>query len=118
MIDALDAFDRSATEDTDRYYILGAMNELGESAVEYHTNIGKLLTLRPQDSAVFVGPDLLTKAYEDGALKAGAHADQLQRVKNVKKITSSVALHKGAIFLKGSRSYHLEELIPESIQIS
>ena len=118
MIDALDAFDHSATEDTDRYYILGAMNELGESAIEHHINIGEKLTLRPQDSAVFVGPDLLTKAYQDGALKAGAHADQLQRVENVKKITSSVALYKGAIFLKGSRSYHLEELIPESIQNS
>ena len=117
-MDALEAFDRRAAEDTDRYFILGAMNELGESAIEHHIYIGEHLTLRPQDSAVFVGPDLLTKAYQDGALKAGAHADQLQRVENVKKITSSVALYKGAIFLKGSRSYHLEELIPESIQNS
>ena len=116
MMDALDAFDLSVAEDTDRYYILGAMNELGESAIKHHINIGEKLTLRPQDSAVFVGPDLLTKAYEDGALKAGAHAGQLLRVDNVKKITSSVALYKGAIFLKGSRSYHLEELIPDSIQ--
>ena len=116
MTDSLEAFDRITGEDTDRYYILGAMNELGEAALEYHENVGKNLFLRPQDRVAFVGPEQLTMAYESGALKAGAHSEQVQRVDSVKKISSSVALFKGAIFLKGSRSYHLEELIPESIQ--
>ena len=114
MIDALDAFNRCVTGGTDRYYILGVMNELGEAAPEHHENVGRHLALRPKDRVVFVGPELLTRAYEIGALKAGAHSEQLQSVDCVKKITSSVALFQGAIFLKGSRSYHLEVLLPKS----
>ena len=115
MIDALDAFDRCEIGDADRYYILGVMNELGETALEHHENVGEHLALRAKDKVIFVGPELLTRAYVIGALRAGAHSEQLQSVDCVKKIISSVALFKGAIFLKGSRSNHLEELLPKSL---
>ncbi|MEC7274499.1 MAG: UDP-N-acetylmuramoyl-tripeptide--D-alanyl-D-alanine ligase [Verrucomicrobiota bacterium] len=114
LIDSLDAFGRCAIGDADRYYILGVMNELGDAALEHHRNVGEHLALRSNDKVVFVGPELLTRAYEIGALKAGANSEQIQSVNCVKKITSSVALFEGVIFLKGSRNNHLEELLPKS----
>jgi UDP-N-acetylmuramoyl-tripeptide--D-alanyl-D-alanine ligase len=112
MADALDAFVRSVLPDLPRFYILGAMNELGESAIDQHTSIGRLLALRSMDRAAFVGPAPLTQAYESGALAAGADPDQVQRMENVEKIKSTVAEFEGALFLKGSRSYRLEQLVP------
>lgn len=111
MADALQAFARAATPDVARYYILGAMNELGDFANEQHTAIGRQLIPRPQDRVAFVGPDRLTRAYEAGALAAGLQPDQLQRTESAETLKSSVAQFKGAIFLKGSRSYQLEQLI-------
>jgi UDP-N-acetylmuramoyl-tripeptide--D-alanyl-D-alanine ligase len=41
---------------------------------------------------------------------------QLERAANIKKIKSTVAQFEGAIFLKGSRSYQLEKLLPEGLR--
>lgn len=115
MADALDAFVRSVPPDVPRFYILGAMNELGETAAGQHSAIGRLLTLRPQDRVAFVGPAPLTEAYEAGALAAGADAHQVEKVEEIEKIKSTVAEFEGSLFLKGSRSYHLEQLIPKKL---
>lgn len=115
MADALDAFVRSAPQAVARYYILGAMNELGETGAQKHAAVGGLLDLRPEDRAAFVGPAPLTEAYESGALAAGADPAQLQRAENIEKIKSTVAPFAGAIFLKGSRNYRLELLVPEQL---
>lgn len=113
MADALEAFICSTPQDVARYYILGAMNEIGDTAADQHAAIGRRMALRPQDRAAFVGPKVLTQAYESGALAAGANPEQLQRAENIEKIKSTVAPFAGAIFLKGSRSYRLELLVPE-----
>ncbi len=115
MADALDAFARSTPQGVERFYILGAMNELGSTAPEQHAAIGRQLTLRSQDRAAFIGPTKLTQAYETGAVAAGANAAQLQSAENIEKIKSTVAQFSGAIFLKGSRSYQLEQLLPQDI---
>lgn len=111
MADALDAFDRATTQAVARYYILGAMNELGSAAVEQHEWIGRQLSLRPQDRVAFVGPVALTAAYESGALAAGASPAQIERSEAVGSLKSTVSPFEGAIFLKGSRSYQLEQLV-------
>ncbi|MGZ0654326.1 UDP-N-acetylmuramoyl-tripeptide--D-alanyl-D-alanine ligase [Coraliomargarita sp. W4R72] len=115
MADALEAFGRSAPQGVAHYYILGAMNELGANTVEQHAGIGRLLQLRPQDRVAFVGPEALTQAYQTGALAAGVVASQLQCVTDVEKIKSIIAPFAGAIFLKGSRGYQLEQLLPPEI---
>lgn len=116
MVDALDAFDRSTPQDVPCFYILGAMNELGVAAAEQHAAIGRLLRLRPQDRAAFIGPDDLTLAYENGALSEEIAVRHLERAANIEKIKSTVAQFEGAIFLKGSRSYQLEKLLPEGLR--
>jgi UDP-N-acetylmuramyl pentapeptide synthase len=112
MTDALAAFRRAMSSDQPRCYVLGAMNELGPAAVELHRDIGRQLQLRPGDRAIFVGPDALAGAYYAGALEAGVDAAQLQVVADVEKIKSIVADFAGALFLKGSRAYALEKLLP------
>ena len=115
MADALEAFIRSAPQDTAHYYILGAMNELGDNASDQHAAIGRLLALRPQDRAAFVGPEAWTAAYRSGALDAGADPSQLVCAGSIEKIKSTVAEFDGAIFLKGSHSYRLEQLVPGGV---
>lgn len=110
MQDALQAFVRSAPQGVARLYILGAMNELGDFAVEQHQAIGRQLKVRPQDRAIFIGPAALTQAYA-----AGVASDQCVCVENFEKVKSTVAQFEGAIFLKGSRSYQLEKLLPDAL---
>ena len=112
MRDALAAFCRATSPEQARCYVLGAMNELGADSVALHRAVGRLLRLRPQDQALFVGPDSFTLAYADGAIEAGAEPAQLSRSTDVKKMKSFIADFAGALFLKGSRSYALEELLP------
>jgi UDP-N-acetylmuramoyl-tripeptide--D-alanyl-D-alanine ligase len=116
MADALEAFERSTPQTVARLYILGAMNELGECAINQHEAVGRLLKLRPQDQVALIGPVELTEAYERGALTIGALASQVVCADNFEKIKSTIAPFAGAIFLKGSRSYQLEKLLPTEIQ--
>jgi len=115
MIDSLQAFQRSAPPALPRCYIIGAMNELGEMAESFHVSVGERLALRPEDTAVFVGPDALTAAYLRGAASNGVGSGQIRSVENTAGIESMVADFKGALFLKGSRSHQLEKLLPESL---
>jgi UDP-N-acetylmuramoyl-tripeptide--D-alanyl-D-alanine ligase len=116
MQDAIAAFDRAMVADQPRCYVLGAMNELGADSVALHREVGRQLHLRAEDRAYFVGPDALTQAYVDGVIEAGCDPDQLEMAGDVEKIKSIVAEFSGALFLKGSRSYALETLLPEELR--
>ncbi|MEE2988653.1 MAG: UDP-N-acetylmuramoyl-tripeptide--D-alanyl-D-alanine ligase [Verrucomicrobiota bacterium] len=107
MADALDAFDRSTPQNIARFYILGAMDELGTTAPAQHEAIGNLLKLRPKDRVAFVGSKELTKAYA-----STISPEQCICIESVEKIKSTIAQFEGAIFLKGSRNYSLEKLLP------
>ncbi|MGB0744346.1 MAG: UDP-N-acetylmuramoyl-tripeptide--D-alanyl-D-alanine ligase [Opitutales bacterium] len=115
MKDALSAFMECSPAKQARCFVLGAMNELGSAAEEMHRLIGQKVLLRPQDCAYFVGPKELAKAYLDGALLSGASVRQLEWAENVDHLKSLVADFSGSLFLKGSRSYQLEKLLPESV---
>ncbi|MEO0511018.1 MAG: UDP-N-acetylmuramoyl-tripeptide--D-alanyl-D-alanine ligase [Verrucomicrobiota bacterium] len=115
MADALSAFVHAAPKEMARCYVLGAMNELGFAAEEMHESIGRMLNLQAQDLVFFVGPDSLSESYRKGAFEAGASETQLISAENISLIESAVAEFQGALFLKGSRSYQLEKLLPESI---
>lgn len=112
MADALSAFVHVMDAEQPRAYVLGAMNELGATAVEQHALIGAQLQLRPADRAYFVGPDELVEAYKAGANRSGNPSDQLHTCESIEKVKSDIAEFRGALFLKGSRSYQLEKLLP------
>ena len=109
MVDALDAFDRSTPQNVARFYVLGAMDELGTTASAYHEAIGNLLKLRPKDRAAFVGSKELTNAYA-----SAISPQQCICTDSVEKIKPTIAQFQGAIFLKGSRNYSLEKLLPST----
>jgi UDP-N-acetylmuramoyl-tripeptide--D-alanyl-D-alanine ligase len=111
MRDALHTF-RSRMEASPRCYVLGAMNELGDQAVELHEQVGRQLKLRTHDVVYFVGPREWREAYLKGALASGARAEQVFAVEKCEEIKSFIAEFSGSIFLKGSRSYALETLLP------
>ena len=115
MADALDAFRRAMAPARARCYVLGAMNELGPDAVDMHRRIGRSLALRPADRAVFIGPPSLAAAYRQGAQEGGAAAAQLLVAPDVASIQSELTGFDGALFLKGSRSYALEKLLPSQL---
>lgn len=112
LADALDAFVESVPEEMARYYVLGAMNELGPEAVQLHSKSVQALHVRPQDKVFLVGPEVLRKAYRDGM---DAAPEQVYEGESVEKIKSVVAPFQGAFFLKGSRAYALERLLNPTI---
>ncbi len=116
MGDALAAFCRATSPEQARCYVLGAMNELGAESVALHREVGRQLRLRAEDRALFVGSDTLTQAYTDGAIEVGAEHAQLNCSRDVEKMKSVIADFAGAIFLKGSRSYALEKLLPMELR--
>ncbi len=113
LCDALEAFAEAAPRTLPRCYVLGAMNELGDAAPDYHRSCGSRLRLRAGDCAVFIGPAALTAAYTAGALEAGAREEQLTAFEATDAARSSIAEFRGALFLKGSRSYALETLLAD-----
>jgi UDP-N-acetylmuramyl pentapeptide synthase len=115
MGDAIMTFLRDAPEVLPRAYIMGVMNELGNSAEDYHFQIGKELVLRPQDKVWFIGPDELTAAYARGARDSGVNNMQISCTSQPEEIKSEITKFKGAYFLKGSRQFKLETLLAEPL---
>ena len=115
MLDALQTFQKSAPAGRPRCYVLGAMNELGASAHGFHLAVGEKLGLRAEDTALLIGPAAMTAAYRQGAEAGGASPAQIICAQNIDPIKSIVADFRGALFLKGSRAYQLEKVLPESV---
>jgi len=114
MADALDAFYAQAPEALPRVFVLGGMEELGERSAMFHRALGRSLRLRSQDRAYAIGDE--AEALRTGALEGGQIApEQITVVETLDTLRSELADSRGALFLKGSRRYHLETLIePES----
>lgn len=109
MRDAIATF-RTVSKTADaRCYVLGAMNELGEVAEELHAEVSSELSLESSDCVFLVGPEALTGAYLRGLADVSV---PVVVAESVAEIESSVRAFKGAVFLKGSRGYALERLLP------
>ena len=113
MLDAMRTFEATTPVEVKRAYVIGAMEELGTDAVALHETIGRNLRLRENDFLCLVGPEHLTAGYLKGAQAAGIAAEQVTTTVSVGTIKSSIAAFKGAVFLKGSRAFKLETLLPE-----
>jgi UDP-N-acetylmuramoyl-tripeptide--D-alanyl-D-alanine ligase len=109
MADALAAFRRLAPEAEPRLLVLGSMEELGPESRHYHLALGRGLALRPQDRCVAIGGQ--AEAVRQGALDAGAVADQVETVEGIDAVRERIAVFRGAVFIKGSRKYALERAL-------
>lgn len=110
MADALSAFAISVPRHEPRCYVLGAMRELGPDAVDLHTESVRGLKLRPGDIACLVGPEEFRAAYRRGMESA---PEQVHEAASAAELQSIIASFHGALFLKGSRSFALEQLLSE-----
>ena len=115
MMDALDSFRRGANTFTQKLYVLGVMDELGMDAESLHRGITKRLLPEEGSELIFIGSESLTAAYREGAQSAGWEKEALHCYDCAKYVKSMVENFSGAVFLKGSRSCHLESLIPNNI---
>ena len=98
--------------DSAKLYVLGTMNELGDSFVSGHREVGAALNLQLKDQAVFVGKG--GEFYREGAEAGGASVDALTLVDKVDSAKEIVETFRGTVLLKGSRSQMLERLLPSS----
>ncbi len=113
MEDALETFFAIAPENEPRLLVLGCMEELGPDAPQHHRNLGRLLTLRPQDRAFVIGGE--ASSVVAGALEAGMPAGRIQSVDTLVPIAAEIAAFHGAVFIKGSRRYGLEKALPPAV---
>lgn len=111
MADALAAFTAVAPPQEPRFFVLGCMEELGDSAPRYHFDLGRSLPLRPGDRALVVGS--LAASVVQGALAAGCSEGQVEVASGVGEIAARLAGFRGAVFVKGSRRHELEKAFAE-----
>lgn len=109
MTDAIDAFNGAVKAGQPRLYVLGSMEELGAESAAYHRQLGRLLHLRGGDFLFALGSQ--AAALREGLLENGNPAAQIAIVADVAPVRERLAGFKGAVFLKGSRRYHLETVL-------
>lgn len=113
MADAIEAFNRSVSDELPRIYVLGCMEELGAGAMEYHQQLGRTMHLRRGDFLFAIGDQ--AGALREGLLENGNEATQVAVVTDLAAVRERVAGFKGAVFLKGSRRYQLESVLDAAL---
>jgi UDP-N-acetylmuramyl pentapeptide synthase len=106
MADALAAFNSVAPIAEPKLFVIGCMEELGTGSERYHLELGRSLTLRPQDQLVAIGS--LAAAIRQGALDSGADPAQIEIAESIGPLSARLAAFKGSVFVKGSRRHELE----------
>ena len=110
MADALENFYALVPPEEPRLLVLGCMEELGQDAPRYHRELGRSLQLRSQDEVFVIGTE--ADAVRAGALESGASETQVSVVSSLSPVVERVKAFRGAVFLKGSRRYELEKVVP------
>lgn len=113
MTESLGVFDQLFNAQLPRLYVIGCMAELGAEASKIHFELGKNLHLRRQDRAVLMG-DNAEDLYR-GLIEGGSDPKQTCIVQSDDEARVRISNFSGAVFLKGSRVYALEKLLPENI---
>ncbi|WP_309397783.1 UDP-N-acetylmuramoyl-tripeptide--D-alanyl-D-alanine ligase [Cerasicoccus maritimus] len=113
MTDALETFASLAPDASPRLYVLGGMKELGEQSKALHRKVGAAVPLRPQDRALLIGEE--GEGYAAGLRDNGAEKSQLVQYTTAVAAQTALDLFSGSIFVKGSRSYALETLLPQGL---
>ncbi len=109
MHDALATFVAVAPAAEPRLYVIGCMEELGAEAPAHHRRLGRAIALRDNDRLFVIG----AQAHEvaAGLRENGASPAQFQVVSSLDPVAVAVAEWQGAVFVKGSRRYHLENAL-------
>jgi UDP-N-acetylmuramoyl-tripeptide--D-alanyl-D-alanine ligase len=109
MADALDNFDALAPAGQPRAYVLGCMEELGARSEEYHQALGRSLHLQTTDRLYILGDR--AAALRDGVIERNPGFRQIVIADEAATVRPLLAGFQGAVFVKGSRRYHLENVL-------
>lgn len=110
MRDAMTHFDRLFPEGP-RLFVLGSMRELGAMSATAHRQIGETVPHRGGDRVIFIGEGAAEMAA--GARKSGLPSAHIVTAATTEEAAERVSTFEGAIFLKGSRAFRLESLLPK-----
>jgi UDP-N-acetylmuramoyl-tripeptide--D-alanyl-D-alanine ligase len=115
MLDALEAFVTTAPEDQPRLFLIGGMEELGRSSLEYHQQLGEALNnlLRPQDAAFVLADPEPARTVAKAAFRRS-----VQAVDSLAALRARFESHVGSVFIKGSRRYQLESLLLPNVAVA
>jgi UDP-N-acetylmuramoyl-tripeptide--D-alanyl-D-alanine ligase len=113
LADALAGFVARVDPVLPRLYILGSMAELGPEAAALHRVAVADVRLRREDRALMLGPN--ADDYRAGLMAAGNPGGQVC-VAELEDARGELERFAGAVFLKGSRAYALERLLPENLR--
>lgn len=109
MQDAIAAFGGLVPAEQPRLYVLGGMEELGAAAAEFHRQLGRGILLRPGDHLFALGDH--AGSLREGLLENGNDPAAVEVVRSLDPVRARLAGFRGAVFLKGSRRYQLEQLL-------
>ena len=109
MLDSIRFF-HSQFQDTPKLLVLGGMKELGEASEQLHKNTGALISMHPSDHAIIIGEDARPMAL--GMIENGGIAENITVLPEPELARPLIEGFRGAVLIKGSRSYKLEDLIP------
>ncbi|MDR2512705.1 MAG: hypothetical protein LBD01_02760 [Puniceicoccales bacterium] len=113
VADATEEFHRRTRGDSGgRLFVLGGMNELGADSLALHRAVGRELPLRVGDVLALHGGD--SAAIGEGAVEAGFPKDGVRELEDIEAVRQLIRGTRGAVFLKGSRSYALERALPDA----
>jgi UDP-N-acetylmuramoyl-tripeptide--D-alanyl-D-alanine ligase len=95
-------------------YVLGSMDELGTESARWHRETAAKLDL-PSGAHVFlIGHG--ANDMRDGLEATGCGDGEIHTVTDLEPVRESIEYFSGAVYLKASRSYALETLLPEGAQ--
>jgi UDP-N-acetylmuramoyl-tripeptide--D-alanyl-D-alanine ligase len=109
MLDSIRFF-HSQFPDSPRLLVLGGMKELGEASDLLHKSTGSQISMLPSDHAIIIGEDARPMAL--GMIENGGNAENITVLPEPELARPLIEGFQGAVLIKGSRSYQLEDLIP------
>ncbi|NDV63297.1 hypothetical protein G0Q06_12600 [Puniceicoccales bacterium CK1056] len=110
MLDSVSRF-KNLFADHPQLYVLGSMNELGKDSMQWHRDTARKLGL-PANSNIYLLGDG-AEWMRQGLQESGLPDDAIHIMDNLDELRRVIHTFTGAVFLKGSRSYGLESLVPE-----
>jgi len=92
-------------------YVFGSMDELGERSGEWHRMTAERLNLPASAQVHLLGHG--AEAFAEGLVKAGFPGRQIHIAASLEEAGDALDGWEGAVFLKGSRQFTLERLVPK-----
>jgi UDP-N-acetylmuramoyl-tripeptide--D-alanyl-D-alanine ligase len=110
MIDAVRAFNARVPEGIPRLFVIGCMEELGAHSGVLHDEVGRKWPLRSGDRFVIIGDQ--AENLRNGLLHSYKDVRSIDIATDLNELRPLVGGWSGALFIKGSRRYRLESLLP------